>query len=97
MWPSWLWVTPLGEMPAVLCPPHVWHLRQGRCAAGWNAVRVPAVQSQQDAGTFMSFLPGPHLILHHRFLKAQAAAWCARPASLLLTAYMGALQGHDAQ
>ena len=57
MWPSWLWVTPLGEVPAVLCPVCL-APKAGQMCCWLEHISSPAEQTQQDAGTLASFLSG---------------------------------------
>ena len=100
MWPSWLWVTPLGEEPAVLCPaclaPEAGHvccwperilvLSRAKSAS----CRHIDVNSARTCNSSISMSSSP----------AQAAAWCAALLMASLTAADSlycAVQGHDAQ
>lgn len=65
MWPSWLWVTPLGEVPAVLCPACL-VFEAGQMCCCVQRISVPQqckVSKMQAHGRH--FCSGPHLMLFH--------------------------------
>lgn len=98
MWPSWLWVTPLGEVPAL----HVWCLRQGRCAAVCSASLFPSSAKSarcRHMGVISARARTSCFSTGYSMTQA-AAAWCAalRMASLTFAdSLLCALQGYDTQ